>query len=399
MKIIKFLFVAAVTASLTACGGGGSMPKFGNNEFPVETVDANSASLQSTYPATIKGIQDVEVRPKVSGFITRVYVHEGQVVKAGQPLFSIDSETYQAAVRQAQASVNTARAQLNTARLTYENNKKLFDKKVIGQYELSTAQNTYTTAQASLSQAMAALASAKETLSWCMVKSPAAGVIGSLPYKAGALVSASSVDPLTTVSDVSTVEVFFSMSENDILGLTKTAGSVTAALKDLPEVKLQLVDGSLYNHPGKVVKMSGVINSSTGAYSLIAHFANPERLLKSGGAGQIIIPRTDNHAIVIPQEATVSVQDKLFVYKVGKNNKVYYTEIKVNPQNDGNTYIVTSGLSVGDRIVVKGLTKLSDKMKIKPVTLAAYQKSIDDAAKLGAKQGSASGFVDVMKGK
>ena len=399
MKIIKFLFVAAVTASLSACGGGGSMPKFGNNEFPVETVDANSASLQSTYPATIKGIQDVEVRPKVSGFITRVYVHEGQVVKAGQPLFSIDSETYQAAVRQAQASVNTARAQLNTARLTYENNKKLFDKKVIGQYELSTAQNTYATAQASLSQAMAALASAKETLSWCMVKSPAAGVIGNLPYKAGALVSASSVDPLTTVSDVSTVEVFFSMSENDILGLTKTAGSVTAALKDLPEVKLQLVDGSLYNHPGKVVKMSGVINSSTGAYSLIAHFANPERLLKSGGAGQIIIPRTDNHAIVIPQEATVSVQDKLFVYKVGKNNKVYYTEIKVNPQNDGNTYIVTSGLSVGDRIVVKGLTKLSDKMKIKPVTLAAYQKSIDDAAKLGAKQGSASGFVDAMKGK
>ena len=399
MKIIKFLFVAAVTASLTACGGGGSMPKFGNNEFPVETVDANSASLQSTYPATIKGIQDVEVRPKVSGFITRVYVHEGQVVKAGQPLFSIDSETYQAAVRQAQASVNTARAQLNTARLTYENNKKLFDKKVIGQYELSTAQNTYATAQASLAQAMAALASAKETLSWCMVKSPAAGVIGNLPYKAGALVSASSVDPLTTVSDVSTVEVFFSMSENDILGLTKTAGSVTAALKDLPEVKLQLVDGSLYNHPGKVVKMSGVINSSTGAYSLIAHFANPERLLKSGGAGQIIIPRTDNHAIVIPQEATVSVQDKLFVYKVGKNNKVYYTEIKVNPQNDGNTYIVTSGLSVGDRIVVKGLAKLSDKMKIKPVTLAAYQKSIDDAAKLGAKQGSASGFVDAMKGK
>ena len=399
MKIIKFLFVAAVTASLTACGGGGSMPKFGNNEFPVETVDANSASLQSTYPATIKGIQDVEVRPKVSGFITRVYVHEGQVVKAGQPLFSIDSETYQAAVRQAQASVNTARAQLNTARLTYENNKKLFDKKVIGQYELSTAQNTYATAQASLAQAMAALASAKETLSWCMVKSPAAGVIGSLPYKAGALVSASSVDPLTTVSDVSTVEVFFSMSENDILGLTKTAGSITAALKDLPEVKLQLVDGSLYNHPGKVVKMSGVINSSTGAYSLIAHFANPERLLKSGGAGQIIIPRTDNHAIVIPQEATVSVQDKLFVYKVGKDNKVYYTEIKVNPQNDGNTYIVTSGLSVGDRIVVKGLAKLSDKMKIKPVTLAAYQKSIDDAAKLGAKQGSASGFVDAMKGK
>ena len=399
MKSIKSLLVAAVSVSLVACSGGGGMPNFGNNEFPVETIGSNSASLQSTYPATIKGIQDVEVRPKVSGFITKVYVHEGQAVKTGQLLFTIDSETYQAAVRQAQASVNTARAQLNTARLTFENNKKLYDKKVIGQYELSTAQNSYATAQAALAQAQAALASAKETLSWCRVVSPTSGVVGSLPYKAGALVSASSPDPLTTVSDVSTVEVFFSMSEGDILNMTRTSGSVSAALKELPLVKLQLVNGTLYNHPGKVVKMSGVINQSTGAYSLIAHFANPERILKSGGAGQIIIPRTNNHAIVIPQEATSSVQDKLFAYKVGKDNKVYYTEIKVNPQNDGNTYIVTSGLSVGDRIVVKGLTKLSDKMEIKPVTLAEYQKSIDDAAKLGAKQGTASGFVKVMKGK
>ena len=283
--------------------------------------------------------------------------------------------------------------------MTYENNKKLFDKHVIGQFELATAQNSFTTAQASLAQAEASLASAKETLSWCLVKSPAAGVVGSLPYKAGALVSASSPDPLTTVSDVSTVEVFFSMSERDILGLTKTAGSVGEALKEMPSVKLLLADGTVYGHPGKVVKMSGVIDAATGAYSIIAHFANPERLLKSGGAGQIVIPRTNSNAIVIPQEATASVQNKLFVYKVGKDNKVNYSEIKVDPQNDGNTYIVTSGLSVGDRIVVKGLTKLTDKMKITPVTLAAYQKSIDDAAKLGAKQGSASGFVDVMKGK
>ena len=399
MKMKKSLFVTAVAVSLTACGGGGGMPNFGNDEYPVETIGTNSASLQSTYPATIRGIQDVQVRPKVSGFITKVYVHEGQAVKAGQVLFAIDSETYRAAVRQAQAGVNTARAQLNTARLTYENNKKLFDKHVIGQFELATAQNSFTTAQASLAQAEASLASAKETLSWCLVKSPAAGVVGSLPYKAGALVSASSPDPLTTVSDISMVEVFFSMSERDILGLTKTAGSVGEALKEMPSVKLLLADGTVYGHPGKVVKMSGVIDAATGAYSIIAHFANPERLLKSGGAGQIVIPRTNSNAIVIPQEATTSVQNKLFVYKVGKDNKVNYSEIKVDPQNDGNTYIVTSGLSVGDRIVVKGLTKLTDKMKITPITMAAYQKSIDEAAKLGAKQGTAGGFIDAMQGK
>lgn len=399
MKIKNGLFILAIASSLTACHGGGGMPKFGDDEFAVVSVGASDASLQTTYPATIKGIQDVEVRPKVSGFITNVYVHEGQTVSAGQVLFTIDSETYRASVRQAQAGVNTARAQLNTARLTFENNKKLFAKNVIGQYELSTAQNSYATAKASLAQALASLASARETLSWCQVKSPSNGVVGSLPFKVGALVSSSNAQPLTTVSNISTMEVFFSMSESDILNITKTAGSVSAAISSMPIVKLQLADGTTYNHPGKVVKMSGVIDATTGSISLIAHFANPEKLLKSGGAGQIVIPTNDNHAIKIPQEACSEVQDKIFVYKLGADNKVKYTEITVNPQNDGKTYIVTSGLSVGDRIVTKGITKLSDGMKIKPITEAQYEKKIDDAAKLAAKQSTAKGFIDAMKGK
>lgn len=397
MKIKSLLFVVAVAVALVSCGGGGGMPKFGDDEFPVQTIGSSSASMQTTYPATIKGIQDVEVRPKVSGFITKVYVHEGQAVSAGQVLFSIDSETYRAVVQQAQAGLNTANAQLNTARLTYENNKKLFEKNVIGQYELSTAQNTFATAQASVSQAQAALASAKEQLSWCQVKSPSAGVIGSLPFKVGALVSASSA--LTTVSEIGTVEVFFSMSESQMLSLTKTAGNVNAAIKALPAVKLQLADGTLYNHPGKIVKASGVIDPSTGSLSLIAHFANPERLLKSGGAGQIIIPNHNNAAIQVPQEACSEVQDKIFVYKVGKDNKVVYSEIKVDPQNDGNNYIVTSGLNVGDRIVVKGITKLTDGMDIKPITIEAYQKKLEKAAKLAEGQATAKGFIDAMKSK
>lgn len=397
MKIKSLLFVVAVAVALVSCGGGGGMPKFGDDEFPVQTIGSSSASMQTTYPATIKGIQDVEVRPKVSGFITKVYVHEGQTVSAGQVLFSIDSETYRAAVQQAQAGVNTAKAQLNTARLTYENNKKLFEKNVIGQYELSTAQNTYATAQASVAQAQAALASAKEQLSWCQVTSPSAGVIGSLPFKVGALVSASSA--LTTVSEIGTVEVFFSMSESQVLNLTKTAGNVNAAIKALPAVKLQLADGTLYNHPGKIVKASGVIDPSTGSLSLIAHFANPERLLKSGGAGQIIIPNDNNAVIQVPQEACSEVQDKIFVYKVGKDNKVVYSEIKVDPQNDGNNYVVTSGLSVGDRIVVKGITKLTDGQNIKPITVEQYQKKLDNAAKLAESQGTAKGFIDAMKSK
>ncbi len=399
MKIKNYLFVAVAAMALVSCGkkSGGSLADFQDNEFPVRTVGAQSTDFQTTYPATIKGIQDVDVRPKVSGFITKIFVHEGQRVSAGEVMFTIDSQTYQAAVRQAQAGVNTATAQLNTARLTYENNKKLFDKHVIGQYELSSAQNTYATAQASLAQAQAALTSAKEQLSWCTVKAPASGVVGSLPYKVGTLASASTA--LTTVSDISTVEVFFSLSEADMLAMTKTSGSTSAAIQSFPAVKLQLADGTIYNHSGKVVKMSGVIDASTGSYSLIAHFANPEKLLKSGGAGQIVVPSINSNAIVVPQAAVSTVQDKYFVYKLVDGNKVKYTEITVDPQNDGKNFVVKSGLNVGDRYVSIGITKLSDDMVIVPITEAQYQTKLKKAEELSKSQETAKGFADAMQKK
>lgn len=389
------LLIAAVALLLASCGNKGNM-KMGDNEYPVVTIGSQNAQLQTTYPATIKGVQDVQIRPKVSGFITKVCVQEGQAVKAGQLLFVIDNTTYQAAVRQAQASVNSAKSQLNTAKLTYENSQKLFKSNVIGSYELQSSQNSYETAMAAVAQAKAALASAQETLGFCYVKSPANGVVGSLPYKVGALVSAGSVDALTTVSDVATVEVYFSVTEKDILDLTKTAGSTHAAISAYPPVKLLLSDGTTYKHPGKVTKVSGVIDASTGSVSMIARFPNPERLLKSGGSGTIVVPRDNSNAIVIPQTVTTEVQNKIFVYTVGKDNKVKYTEITIDPQNDGNHYVVTGGLHVGDRIVTKGITSLTDGMEIKPITEAQYEKKIADAVKMSASQGSAKGFIDAM---
>ena len=397
MKIKSLLFVVAVAVALVSCGGGGGMPKFGDDEYPVQTIGSSSASMQTTYPATIKGIQDVEIRPKVSGFITKLCVQEGQAVKAGQLLFVIDNTTYQAAVHQAQAALNSAKAQLNTSKLTFENSKKLFEKNVIGSYELQTAQNTFENAKAAVAQAQAALASARETLGFCYVKSPANGVIGSLPYKVGALVSASSPDALTTVSDVATVEVYFSVNEKDILNMTKNVGGIHAAISDYPAVKLQLADGTMYNQLGKVVKVSGVINQATGAVSMIARFPNPDRLLKSGASGTVIVPKNSSNAIVIPQSVTTEVQNKVFVYIVDNKNKVKYTEITVDPQNDGKNYIVTGGLHIGDRIVTKGLTSLTDTMTIKPITEAQYEKKISDAIKLGANQSSAKGFINTMK--
>lgn len=396
MKQRKLLFTVAVAALLVSCGSKGNM-NFGDNEYPVRTAGVSSAALQTSYPATIKGIQDVEIRPKVSGFITKVCVKEGQNVKAGQLLFVIDNETYQAAVRQAQAAVNTSMAQMGTAKLTYDNNKTLFKNNVIGTYELQSAQNSYESAVAQLAQARASLASAKETLAFCYVKSPANGVIGSLPYKVGALVSASSAQALTTVSNISTMEVYFSMTEKDVLDMSKTAGGMNAAIASYPAVKLQLADGTTYNHPGKVVKMSGVIDASTGSVQMIARFANPEHLLKSGGSGKIVVPQDDNTAIVIPQSCVVEVQDKLFVYVLGSNNKVKYTEITVDPQNDGNNYIVRSGLKSGDRFVTNGITKLTDGADIKPITEAQYNKKIEEAQKLGSIQGDYKKMKEAFK--
>ena len=349
--------------------------------------------MQTTYPATIKGVQDVEIRPKVAGFITKVCVKEGQAVGAGQLLFVIDNETYQAGVRQAQAAVNIATAQCNTAKLTYENNQKLFQESVIGSYELESAKNSYASAQAQLSQARAALASAKEQLSFCYVKSPSSGVVGVLPYKVGAMVSASSVPALTTVSNISSMEVYFSVTEKDMLELSKAAGGVQAAVNAIPAVKLQLADGTVYGHEGKVTKASGVIDASTGSVQLIAQFSNPERLLKSGGSGSIIIPNHDYTAIIVPQSCVSEVQDKKFVYVLGKDNKVKYTEIKVNPQNDGVYYVVTDGLKAADKYVTTGVTKLSDGMESVPITPERYEQKINEQAKAM----SAGDIVGAMK--
>ena len=389
MNKTKILLIAVLTVVLASCGGGksGGKPNFGDNEYAVRTVQGQNADLQTTYPATIKGVQDVEIRPKVSGFITKLCVKEGQQVKAGQLLFVIVNVTYAAAVRQARAAVNAAKAQLNTARLTYNNSQKLFKNNVIGSYELQSSKNAMESAAAQLAQAEAAYVSAKQNLDFCFVSSPANGVVGDLPYRVGALVSASSQQPLTTVSNNSTMQVYFSMTEKDLLDMTKTAGGINAAISSYPAVKLQLADGSIYNHPGKVATVSGVIDPTTGSVSMRADFPNPERVLKSGASGSIVVPHTATSAVIVPQDAVVEVQDKHFVYVVGKDNKVKYTPVEINSQNDGKNYIITSGLHIGDRFVVNGVSSLQDGMEIKPLTEAQYADKLKKTEELGEAQG------------
>ena len=371
----KVLMFAAASMLLASCGGGGGRPSFGDNEFPVVTVGTSSTTMQSTYPAIIKGVQDVEIHPKVQGFITQINVKEGQTVSAEQVLFVLDNVTYQAQVRQAQAQVNTATAALNTAKLTYDNSQKLFESGVIGDYELQSSKNSYESAVANLAATQASLA----------------GVVGSLPLKVGTLVSASNT--LTTVSNISSMEVYFSMTEKDVIAMGKNAGGLAGAIEAMPAVKLRLADGTEYGQEGRVTKMSGVIDPTTGSVQIIAVFPNAGKVLKSGGSGAIIIPHSNSDAIIISQSCVSEVQDKKFVYVLDKDNKVKYTEIKVDPQNDGNTYIVTEGLKAGDKYITNGITKLHDGMEIVPITPEKYQQKIADQAKAM----SAGDIVGAMK--
>ncbi len=382
------LLILLLSVLMVSCGSKQSgKPNFGDDEYAVRTISGQNAELQTVYPAVVKGVQDVEIRPKVSGFITKMCVQEGQSVKKGQLLFVIDNETYQASVRQTKAAVNSAKAQLNTSKLTYENSEKLFSNNVIGSYELASSKNAYESAVAAVAQAEANYVAAKQNLDFCYISSPADGVVGDLPYKVGALVSASSASPLTTVSSIGTMQVYFSMTEKDLLEMTKNVGGMKAAIKDYPAVKLQLADGTMYDQEGHVAAVSGVINSSTGTVSIRADFSNPQHVLRSGASGSIVVPHVASSAVIIPQDAVSQVQDKYFVYVVGKDNTVKYTPVTINSNNDGKNYIITSGLNVGDRIVIQGITSLTDGQKITPITEAQYQSKLKKTQAMGADQG------------
>ena len=345
-------------------------------------VQSTSSDQAASYPATIKGTQDIEIRPQVSGFVVKLCVDEGATVKKGQALFLIDDTQYKAAFRQAEAQVKVAEANVNTLSLTEKNKKMLHEQQIISDFEYQTAVNNLLSAEASLAQANAALVSAKQNLDFCTVTSPSNGVVGTFPYRVGALVSASISEPMTTVSEINNMYVYFSMTEKDLLGLTRAGGTLKEQLEKMPAVKLQLADGSMYEFEGKIDAVSGVIDQSTGSVSMRAIFPNEKNILRSGGMANVIFPYVMENVILIPQNATVEIQDKKFVYVLQADNTVKYTEIKISNMNDGQDYIVMSGLKSGDKIVTEGVQTLRDGQKITPITQeqqeAKYQQALQD---------------------
>lgn len=317
------------------------------------TVNAQDYTISTEYPASIQGNQDIKIIPRVEGHLMGVYVKEGERVREEQLLFRLDDATLRAAVESANANVQMMTAALNRAQLEYDGKKKLRQKEIISDFELSLAGSDLNVAKANLAAAKAALTSARNDLSYTEIRSPSNGVVGRIFYRKGDLVGPSIQDGLTVVADNRQMRVYFSMTEKTVMQVLSEHKSMESAIRQMPELQLQLPNGTIYEQPGRVESISGVVDERTGAVSVCALFDNPDGMLLSGGTGKIVMPAVKKNAIVIPQEATYEIQDKVYVMKV-VNGKAVSTIIQVEAQNNGKEYVVISGLQEGDVIIAKG---------------------------------------------
>ncbi|WP_287211055.1 efflux RND transporter periplasmic adaptor subunit [Muribaculum sp.] len=377
IKPVGMLVTAATAMSLVSCGSKQQQQmQMPAPQIATITVGYGTSDVESGYPATLKGKTDIDIRPQVTGFITKVCVDEGQQVHKGQVLFQLDPVQFQAAVESAEAQVRLAETSLATAQLTADNKRKLFDKNIISEYEWQLAANSLVQAKSQLSAAKAQLVSAKKNLAYTVVTAPSNGVIGSIPNREGSLASPSSAQPLTTVSDNSQIYAYFSLNEKDILKLAQNgAKSLNSSVSQMPEVSLRLANGEIYPEKGKVATVSGVIDNTTGAATVRALFENKSGMLRSGSTGMVLIPQSTDSVLLIPQKATFEMQDRKFVYVVNDSNIVSTQPITVSPVTDGKNFVVLSGLQPGQRIAVEGIgTKVRDGITIVPTDPSAAQQ-------------------------
>ena len=335
--------------------------------LPVITVNALPATTYQEFSASLEGTKDIEVRPQVDGTLDKIYVDEGAYVKKGQPLFRINDRIYREQYNNARANLLAAKANLVNAQISVSKLTPLVQNNVISDVQLKTAKAGYDAAAAQVSQAEAMVRNSQISLSYTTIKAPVDGYIGRIPYKTGSLVGLTTPEPLTVLSDIKDVYAYFSMSENDFLQFRNqfTGNTIAEKLKQLPPVELLLADNSVYPQKGKVQTVSGQFNNSMGAISFRASFPNGGGLLRSGNTGKIRIPRSVTSALIIPQEATFELQDKVLVFVVGDSNKVASVPITITGKSGG-YYLVEKGVKPGEKIVYSGLDRLREGVKIDP---------------------------------
>lgn len=362
--------VLLLISCFSSCGG-----KDENNsgstavkQYPVISITPQSTTLETEFPATIEGQQNVEIRPKVDGYIEEIFVDEGATVKIGQKLFRISVPHFEQEVRTAEANIKIAVAEVNAAKMQVNKVRPLVEKKIVSDYELKSAEYSLQSKQAALAQAEATLANARTNIGYTLIASPVDGVVGVIPYKIGSLVNSNTTQPLTTVSDISKIYAYFSINEKQALEFSKsTKGKTTEdRLASLPPVSLILSNGSEFPPKGRIETASGLVNTQTGSVRVRATFPNPGNIVKSGSSGTVVIPANLDSAMVIPQKSTYEIQGKKFVYKVEKNGSISSQAIDIMENSGGQFFVVEEGLNVGDKIVLEGVESLREGVQIKP---------------------------------
>lgn len=365
-QIKYFLFISV---AILSCNEKKVPPK----ENPVQSYQVlilapRQVTVYNNFPASVQGENVVEIKPMVSGYLQDIYVPEGASVKKGQLLFRIKNPQYEQDIITAKGAIKIAEANVNTARMNVEKARPLVEQEIVSKYELSSALYTLQSQQAALSQAKATLANAETNQAYTYIRSPQNGTIGLIPYKIGALVSSTTTDPLTTLSNTANVFAYFSLSEKQLLDfMNMMKGSTTdEKLSNMPLVTLVLADGTVYAEKGKLETASGSINSSTGTATFKAIFSNTSGLIQNGASATIRIPVNLDNALLAPQTAIYQMQDKSFIYKLMNGNRVMSVAVSTSPTDDGSFVVLKDGVEAGDKVLLNGLN-ISDSTVIKPI--------------------------------
>ena len=364
----KIILSGLIALLLTACGNNIPVaPAAAPATLPVLNVNYESAVTENEFPAAIQGRTDIEIRPQVSGNLDKVFVDEGAYVTAGQPLFKINENPFREQVNNATANLNAALAAAANAQIEIDKLIPLVQNKVVSEYQLKTAKSSLAIAKANVAQSKAALGTAQINLGYTLIKAPVSGYIGRLPKKQGSLINPADPEALTKLSDIQEVYAYFSLGENDFINFKSQyeGNTINDKLKKLPPVSLVLADNSVYSEMGKIDMVDGQFDKNTGAITLRASFPNAKGLLRSGNTGKVKISLNHQHSLIIPQDATMEIQDKIFVFVLNDKNAVSRQPVTISGKS-GTNYLIKEGIKTGDRIVAKGFESLPDGAVIIP---------------------------------
>lgn len=368
IKVVRMCLAIVLGFAIISCSTSTSQPALqGPQAFDVTKLKTENVQVYHEYAANIEGIQNIDIRPKVDGFIEEIYIDEGIQVKKGQKLFTLEAEELNQQVKAAKANVELAQAQMEAAQVEVDKLKPLVDKNIIGEIQLRSAISNHNAAKAQWNVTKATYQNAKENLAYTIITSPVDGIVESLPYKVGSLVGRNEPQPLTTVSNINEVYAYFSINEKMLLDFNRQfkGGNIQEQIAQMAEVELTLADGKSYSYKGRIETITGMVNPRTGSVNYRAKFPNPEMLLRSGNSGKIRLSSNVENALLVPQKSTFEIQGRRFVYAVDVNNTVISKSINID-QTYNDYFIINSGLSRGETIVANGLIKLREGMVIKP---------------------------------